>query len=341
MPVGPKNNAAGHANGNVRVAVPPVDDCLRPFAFHGVDISIRGAEGVADCPLCGREGKWYVSTDTSQWSCKVCGASGNALTFLQQLWDRSDAATPNDALRLLAEDRGLLDQSTLVAWGACQSVVDRCWLVPGYDARGKLCQLYRRVRTMKKPGEWSNLLLPTPGVWPDGRVHALHMASMSFDATKPNLWLTEGPWDGMALWEVARQCKRGASGDLEFTGSEASSLLHDTNVVSVPGCNVFNQDWLALCRGKSVTLMYDSDHPRLHCVPCKKTWSKIDHDKCPNCGGPLTGPEVSPSGYDGMRRAAKLLSGVASEVKWLKWSDDGYDSGKPSGYDVRDLLTGK
>ena len=318
MPVGPKNNAAGHANGNVRVAVPPVDDCLRPFAFHGVDISIRGAEGVADCPMCGREGpKWYVSTDTSQWSCKVCGASGNALTFLQQLWDRSDAATPNDALRLLAEDRGLLDQSTLVAWGACQSVVDRCWLVPGYDARGKLCQLYRRVRTMKKPGVWSNRLLPTPGVWPDGRVHALHMASMSFDATKPNLWLTEGPWDGMALWEVARQCKRGASGDLEFTGSEASSLLHDTNVVSVPGCNVFNQDWLALCRGKVVTLMYDSDHPREH------------------------NGIVSRAGYDGMRRVAKLLSGVATEVKWLKWSDDGYDPSLPSGYDVRDALRGR
>src|ERR1700734_1179272 len=98
-----------------------VTDRLRPFAFHKVELAARGGEAVGECPFCQRPGKLFVAVETGQWRCVVCGQSGNALTFLRTLWDRSDAATPAKVLEPLADDRRLLDPMTLTAWGVCRS----------------------------------------------------------------------------------------------------------------------------------------------------------------------------------------------------------------------------
>lgn len=195
----------------------------------------------------------------------------------------------------VAADRRLLDPATVAAWGLCPAR-DGVWLVPGYGADGKLDQVYRRVRVRDKE-EWVWCLLPTPGIWPEGKVHALHLPRGDFDPTRPDVVVCEGPWDGMALWEVWPRD-------------------NTANVVAVPGCTVWRDEWTALCRGKRVMLMYDSDHPREY-VP----------------------GHVSRAGYDGMVRVAKRLSGHAAQVRWLRWGPDGYDPSKPSGYDVRDFLS--
>src|SRR5689334_19506145 len=54
------------------VRAEPVDH-LRPYAFHGVDLTVRGSHGVGECPFCGKA-KFYVAVDTGLWSCKVCGS---------------------------------------------------------------------------------------------------------------------------------------------------------------------------------------------------------------------------------------------------------------------------
>ena len=74
-----------------------------------------------------------------------------------------------------------------------------------------------------------------------------------------------------------------------------------------------------MCRGKIVTLWGDSDHPLT--------------DNAGSVRQPLQRP-----GYDGTMRAAKMLSGIAAEVRWCRWSDSGFDPALPSGYDVRDWL---
>ena len=295
-------------------------DKLRPYTFHGVQLTQRGSHGVGTCPFCGRDGKFSVSVDSGLWRCFVCGSGtdaggGNAHTFLRLLWERSDAAT-NGASNQLAQERGLMDPITLTAWGVCQSIVDHVWMVPGYDIAGKMTQLYRRVK-MVEHGKWVQKLLPTPGVWPEGKVHALHMASLTFDITKPRIDLFEGPWDGMAYWEIARQTKHVDKHLLEVTGSETSSLVADSNVIAVPGCWGLLDHWMSLFKGKDVTLWYDSDHPR---VINGKTFR---------------------AGFDGMYRVSKKLSGIARTVRWLRWGKEGYDPEKPSGYDVRDHLRSK
>lgn len=292
-------------------------DRLRPYAHHGVELTPRGSHAVGTCPFCMKDGKFSVDCDTGLWRCFVCGGGtesggGNPLTFLRLLWERSDATT-NGQGKAIAEDRGLLDPATVTAWGVCVSIIDRSWLVPGYDTTGKLTQVYRRARVLDK-GQWVWRLLPTPGVWPDGKVHAIHMPSLTFDPAKPRLDVCEGPWDGMAFWEIARQTKRNSDGAFALTGSESSSIIADSNVVAVPGCNVFPDHWLPMFKSKDVTIWFDSDHPR---VVAGKTYR---------------------AGFDGVYRVAKKLSGIASNVRWLRWGKEGYDLDKPSGYDVRDEL---
>lgn len=288
---------------------------LRPYTAHHIDLEERGSQAIGDCPFCGREGKFTAHVDTGLWRCFVCDGSGNPLTFIRLLWDRSDAATTNDQARVLAEERRLLDLATLGTWGCCVSLVDGKWLLAGYDTAQppKLHQLYRRTNLLKD-GRRVPTLLPTPGVWPDGKSHGLHMPSMSFDPRKPAVDVFEGPWDGMAWWEVARQCKW-QDGKLVLTGNEAQSIVGSTNAVAVPGCNTFRQEWVAICRNKDVTLWYDSDHPRP--------------------------PHGARAGWGAMKRIAVMLKGVARSIKLLRWGPDGYDPALKDGFDVRDCVTAR
>lgn len=321
MPSSPRSRDAG----SVRSTTPT--DRTRPYTFHGISLTPRGSHAVGDCPFCGREGKFSVDVSTGLWRCFVCGAGtasggGNALTFLRLLHECSLPRTPgnrdaiagrngvvghppgrnghrpansgvDDFLAAVASDRRLLSADTPAAWGVARSTIDGSWLVPGYGTDGKLDQLYRRSRLGRE-----QKLLPTPGIWLEGKVHALHLPAGDFDPSRPNISVCEGPWDGMAMWEVVHP-------------------RPDCNVIAVPGCNVWRDEWTELCRGKHVTLWFDSDHPVKEALNQGRT--------------------VRP-GLDGMCRVAKRLSGVAASVRFIRWGKEGYDPDRPTGWDVRDSL---
>jgi hypothetical protein len=65
-------------------------DGIRPFEHHGLRMEPTGSDGqwVGDCPFCDREGKLFVSQDTTLWDCKVCGQEGNLQNFLTKLCAR-------------------------------------------------------------------------------------------------------------------------------------------------------------------------------------------------------------------------------------------------------------
>ena len=71
----------------------------------------------------------------------------------------------------------------------------------GLEARPALPLRSRLLRS------W--LLLPCPGLWPEGKVHALHMAK--YDPMLPRIDIFEGPWDGMAAWEAMAACGPGGA----------------------------------------------------------------------------------------------------------------------------------
>lgn len=320
------------------------DKHLKPYLFHGMDLRIEGSQATATCPFCEKDKKFSISLESGLWRCFVCGTGsdkggGNVYTFLNALLATSVAATTDEQYRELAKDRGILSVETLRQWGACVSSLSGDWLLPGYNAEGKLCQLYR----------WAFL--------PSGKRSLKATAGLShgmfgpdFQKTpfslKKKVSLSEGPWDGMAYWELMRQVKDvGESVEVQqlgITGSESASLLKDISVIGVPGCNIFQDGWVKLFADKEVDLLFDSDHPRLHCKPCKKTWSKITYQNCPLCTGELIGPEVKPPGQSGMRRAARLLTGdqieKAKTIRYICWGEGGYDPMLSDGTDLRDIL---
>lgn len=280
-------------------------DRLRPYTFHGVDLTPRGSHAVGDCPFCGKE-KFSVDIATGLWRCFVCGTGtkaggGNALVFVRLLYDLASGGNVGDSkagsagfLDAVSADRRV-SSAAVAAWGVTQAA-DGTWLLPGYGPDGKLDQVYRRTK-IKDKDEWVWRLLPTPGIWPEGKVHALHLPKEDFNPARATIVVCEGPWDGMVLWETNRK------------------VWGDANIIAVPGCNVWRDEWTAMCRGKQVILLYDSDHPIVR------------------------GGNTVRAGLDGMRRVAKRLSGVAASVRYLKWGPEGYDPDRPTGWDVRDQLT--
>lgn len=280
-------------------------DRLRPYIFHGVHLAPQGSHAVGDCPFCGKEGKFSLHLADGLWRCWVCGSGtvaggGNGLVFIRLIHEHAAAAIlaqrngkPHVFHQSVAADRRLLSPDTVAAWGVVPAW-DGTWLVPGYGTDGVLDQVYRRIKALKK-GKWIWELRPTPGIWTEGKVHALHLTVKDFDPSRPNMIVCEGPWDGMALWEVGRR--------------------DDTNIVAIPGCNVWRDEWTKMCEGKHVTIMFDSDHPL------------------------TVGSKSLRAGYDGVVRVAKRLSGSAASVRWLRWGPDGFDPERPSGWDVRDHLT--
>lgn len=320
--------------------VPPA---LRPFVFQGLtDLRWRegDAQATATCPFCGREGKFSIEIESGKWRCFVCSedggsgtGGGNAVTFLRLLWERSDAAT-NGQLAALAEDLGLLYPDSLMRWGVCWSILGNCWLVPGYGADGKLCQLYKYVQVGDR---WT--ALPTPEMH-----HRMH-GVLALEKDRDNVHLCEGWKDGVAWWEVLKHAKPDGD-DYKFTAAEPSSVLATTNVLALQSCGAVGkplEKMLPLFSGKRVLLMFDSDHPKLRCVACSKSHSSVLHAACPDCGGELTGKTIEPAGFEATKRATRILSEATAppkEILWVAWGPDGYDPELPDGYDVRDSLEG-
>lgn len=293
-----------------------IPETLRPFCFHGLQLDWSdGREATCDCPSCGRgERKFGVSIETGEYKCfgGGCdfGEGGGSVKFIRWLWGESDRQTTNAEIDAMAADRRLQYPETLSQWGACVSTLSGAWLLPGYNPDGALVQLYKRIRM---PDRWE--LRPTPGMGG----HAVHGLPL-FSGRCDTVYLCEGPWDAMALWEQLRTAKA-VDGRLEFTGNVEASLLGpaDSSVLAVPNCGAVGEPlkrFLPLLTGRRVVLCFDSDHPTQN-----------------------EGRAMDGAGYAATKRAAAMLADVSRETCWLRWGEPGYDAGRPSGYDLRDLVT--
>lgn len=269
-----------------------VPNGIRPFTFHGVlfDSVNSSRQWIASaCPWCGKAGKFHVDEQTTRWVCFSCDPrGGNASRFLEKLQQEALRHTPDAAYYRLAKDRGLTSFRTLRKWGICQAppslrTADTTeWLIPGYNAAGKLNQLYRYTRvSYGGTGRERYVCLATPNPTGDRSVstaHGVHVQDFA-SLTKAGcttVYVCEGVWDGLALWEVVS-----SSSPLEGPGGGSGSAEGShVAVVAVPSANVFNIQWRTLFSQKNVVLLYDNDHPK---------------------------NDQLPSGYAGTLRTAKML----------------------------------
>ena len=291
---------------------------LRPYIFHGVRLHPEsGDENSGDCPFCGKEDKFYVNSITGKWKCWKCNhvventnkPGGNVWGFITEFHKLCMKTTTAEDYKELAKDRLLCDFQPLIEWQVVKSVLNGNWLVPGTNIKGDITSLYRRCK--EKDGHW--VLKPTPTLG-----HRLFGVNL-FDNSKPIVYLCEGPWDALVLWEVLGRVKNVES-RLKVTASRESSLLAQANVVAVPGCETMFDHWLPIFQKKVVNIMFDSDHPRKNS---------------------RTNQVLEGAGIRAVKRLSKMLSSskhAPQEINYLRWGEEGYDPKRKSGYDVRDFI---
>lgn len=290
-----------------------VEDTLKPYVFHGIQVECSGDEAMGDCPFCGREGKFSINVASGQWRCVICAEDGNSFTFLRKLHTMSIRSTKEEDWETLAANRGL-EFGSLQDWGLALNPLNKRWLIPGYtpDHHGKLqlTQLYAYSRVKGRM-----ILLPTPG----GFKHAL-LGLHLYAPDKEEVYVAEGIWDGIRLYEVMASIKQGTDGNLSATNSSEHCFLLGINVVAAPSCSTFSDTWTKWFKDKDVFFAFDNDHSKTH---------------------PTTGEQLLPAAYEGTKRATAKITHVARSISFLKWGEEGFDPKLPDGYDLRDALKNK
>ena len=198
------------------------------YAF-GIQSRLAGHNQlVADCPLCVREDHFYAKKDEFLWDCKLCGETGNAITFLRKFYDEFTSVEFID-LQKLADERGLPIEELQEA-GLRINPNNDDWLIPIRNQSGEIMNLIR----------WK------PKGNPMG-LPSLSMCLIGLDKLieEGAVYLVEGPWDLIACRAMLTEQNGKAS------------------VLAVPGANTFKTDWVQLFKGRDVVLLYDNDQAGL------------------------------------------------------------------------------
>lgn len=184
---------------------------------------------IIDCPFCGKEDHFYVNAETGQWDCKVCGKSGNFITFMKEWCEFLHGETDESKFKELADDRGIPVKELKAAGVAWNPVTDE-WLIPNYSDKGTV-----RVVHRAKPGKYLYACAFTKPI-----LYGLDELAKA----KPGcvVWLVEGHWDAIMMRWLLRRA--GREGDV---------------VVAVPGATTFHPEWVPWFRGRYIRICHDAD----------------------------------------------------------------------------------
>lgn len=286
---------------------------LRVFASHRIQnlrYTATSDNASADCPFCGKVGKFGIHVATTKFSCFSCGAAGNEYTFVREIWGASVEQTTDAELDALAVEWGLWSGQSLRDWGVVKHCLTQEWAICGYNDQRKVTGLYRWVNLKNAHGKWKRTLLPSPRL-------GHHLFGLGVhDPAKPAVFLCEGWRDGVAMYDTLRL----------LSDQGKNGLLSTVNVLAVPGTNSFKPEWVPLFSGKETTVMFDNDFPTINLK---------------------TGKEVVTGGPAGVRRVAGMLMSdpklVPATLSYLSWGgtvEQGFNRKYANGTDVRDFLTG-
>lgn len=289
---------------------------LRPYKSHGLDIrSEKGSDqSRADCIFCEAEGKFYINNETGLFDCKVCGLKGNHYNFIRELYKCSVDATTDEDYKELAKDRGLLKSTTPKIWGFARSIITGEWLYPGYYGSHHLDKIKNLY--IYKSYEGKMRLFSSAGF------KQCMFNVQNYNPAHETVYITEGCWDGMALWEIMSISKWNNEGGLDYTGNIDHSLLQNGNVLCVPSVNIFDEEWAKFFNNKRVIILPQNDYPKKN---------------------KASGRIMKPNGQQMVERIIGVLSQMDKpprEVNYLQWDEinNTYNLDLKDGYDIRDEL---
>lgn len=216
---------------------------LAAFEQHGVAIArTTGKEASGTCPWCGKRDKFFIETERLVWDCKVCGVHGNLEGFLAEAAKRNAAGTPAATLFALGKQRGGLRTATLQAFGMGFRAGEYTYPARTLNARGewRVCDV-RRYKLGGRPHSTSGA----------------HLGLIVPEALRGSarVYICEGEWDGMALWQVLRE------------------LGHGEDVVAVCGAGNFPRKLVGWFGGKDVVLLFDNDEAGQK--GCARAWGAL------------------------------------------------------------------
>jgi hypothetical protein len=168
--------------------------------------------------------RFYINRETFLWDCKICGRNGNFQKFLNEAVIAHQTMITGAQLLRLSKEKSLRPQ-TLKAWGVGWSGLNYTW-----PARGNPTHKITDIRRFKIGGK----VLATSG----GKLSLICPLRVG---NTPTVWLAEGDWDGMALWECLR------------------ALAIKDDVYASPGAGILPKVVLELFEDKDVIGIYDHD----------------------------------------------------------------------------------
>ena len=203
-------------------------DKLRGFVRHGVRFTgSSGNNSYGDCPLCGKDKKFYANPINQMWDCKSCGKNGNFKTFLKLMnKEYSEEITPR-SLSKLAENRGL-PTTAFRNWGIGKN--GTAFTIAVKNENGGV----QDIRSYKL----GQRIMGTPGC----NSGMLGIDRLAKDMKRSPVYICEGEWDGIAMdWLLKKLNKKAL-------------------IVATPGANTFKTDWIRHFQGRDVYVLYDHDN---------------------------------------------------------------------------------
>ena len=200
---------------------------LRGFILHGFEPKgSSGDQTYGVCPICSKQ-KMYINPESKKWDCKSgeCSTGGGYGLFLQRVSDKNIKNFKSKPQLELLKDRGLKHSKTFKAWGVGWNGSAYTIPVKGQYNLQDLRVFRPGFKTMSSPGGKAGLISPS---------------GQDLDKFK-EVWLVEGEWDGMSLYEIFQENDYKAA------------------VLVTPGANIFKAEWIELFRRKNVVIAYDND----------------------------------------------------------------------------------
>lgn len=203
------------------------------FISNGVKIQPGPDEDsnwVGNCPFCGKQSRFHVNPFKGVWDCKVCGESGNEISFLTKISEKFVNDISRADRKRLSKHRSI-PSGILSKFEIGYNELLDCYSIPIRGESGAVKDVRRYDLKTKKLKSTAGCKLQ---LWGADRLKEAKSGS--------RVWLCEGEWDGMAMDWLLREAE--VIGDV---------------VVSVPGANTFKEEWHKLFKGMDVVVPYDND----------------------------------------------------------------------------------
>jgi len=206
------------------------------YKFFGVEATKQVKDNhVANCPFanCGKANHFYFHNTSGLYNCKKCSRSGNYYTFITQFHEALKVLTTPEDYKFLETERGIPSEIfELASW--YRNPNTGRWYVPYYGSN-QLLNLgafdpsnynpKNRFRIFKAPGF-------------DLQLYKV-FNTKQYD---PEILVTEGEWDALALYAAFRAMRK-----------EAPTIL------GLPGATCWKESWNKSFKGKYLTFFFDKD----------------------------------------------------------------------------------